>query len=78
MTQHLAREVSVIGMRDFEHNDCMQSLYDLPGCIVCIGDSNTPFWFELLACQGSMHKEMVKQGLLYALYQKNSTCFVFF
>ena len=46
-------------MPDSEHNDCMQSLYDLPGCILCIGDSKIPFWFELLAGQGSMHKEMV-------------------
>ena len=58
-TQHLARAFSVIGMLDFEHNDCMQSLYGLPGCIVCIGDSKILFWFGLLACQGSMHKEMV-------------------
>ena len=60
ITQHLARAFSVIGVLDFEHNDCMQSLYGLPGCIVCIGDSKIPFWFELLAYQGSMHKEMVK------------------
>ena len=42
-----------------------QSVYakseDLPGCIVCIGDSKIPFWFELLAYQGSMHKEMVQK-----------------
>ena len=61
ISQHLARAFSVIGVLDFEHNDCMQSLYDLPGCIFCVGDSTIPFWFELLACQGSMHKEMVKK-----------------
>ena len=68
---------SIIGMLDFEHNDCMQSLYDLPGCTVCIGDSKVPFWFELLACQGNMHKEMERRTAVFCCLSRGFNLFFF-